>query len=159
MTPSEPKPSLPLGARARQRPGPAEASPAGRRQPGILVVDDQEHVRSVVANLLRQADFAVRTAVDGWEAIELYRLHRATIDLVLLDVRMPGLDGPATLAALRRLEPLVRCCFMSGDLGGYAEGWLRDRGAALLLKPFETAELVRVVRRLTGGIPPGRAEP
>ncbi len=79
----------------------------------------------------------VRAAADGQEALDLYRRHRETIDVVLLDVRMPGLDGPRTLAALQELNPRVRCCFMSGNPGTCTEKGLRRLGAASVLpKPF-----------------------
>src|SRR5690349_11978266 len=100
--------ALPNGASDR-RPGPTGTRLADGRRHGVLVVDDQEGVRGVLGAMLRQEGFAVWLAADGWEAIDLYRSRRAAIDLVLLDVRMPGLDGPATLAALRGLDPRVRC--------------------------------------------------
>src|SRR5262249_12014564 len=128
----------PNGA-GHRRPAPAAGLLAAGRRPGVLVVDDQEGVRGVVGARLRQEGFAVWLAPDGWEAIDLCRSLRGAIDLVLPDVRMPGLDGPATLTALRGLNPQVRCCFLSGDLGGYAEGELRDLGAAVLLRPFRPA--------------------
>ena len=54
-------------------------------------------------------------AVDGDDALDLYQRHRAEIDLVLLDVQMPGLDGPRTLDALREFDPDVLACFMTGS--------------------------------------------
>jgi CheY-like chemotaxis protein len=62
--------------------------------------------------------------------------------MVLMDVRMPGLDGLLTLGELRQFDPDVRCCFMSGDLGGYTEQRLRDSGAAAVFhKPFHLDEV------------------
>ena len=62
---------------------------------GILVVDDEAGVLRVLDLVLRQQGFAVWPAAGGVEAVELYRRHREAIDVVLLDVCMPGLDGPA----------------------------------------------------------------
>jgi CheY-like chemotaxis protein len=116
---------------------------------GILVVDDEACVRGVLDLGLRHHGFAVWLAADGREALDLYRRHRAAIDVVLLDVRLPGPDGPQTLAALRELDPRVRCCFMSGDLGSYTEEDLRERGAAgVLPKPFRLDGVARVLREL-----------
>jgi CheY-like chemotaxis protein len=71
--------------------------------------------------------------------------------VVLLDVRMPELDGPGTLAALQTLDPQVRCCFMSGYLGGYTEERLLSLGAAAVLpKPFQLANTVRLLWELAG---------
>ena len=89
---------------------PAESGPAAedgrtglppRAKPGVLVVDDEHLVRVIMQLGLERDGFEVWTAANGRQAIELYREHREDIAAVLLDVRMPGLDGPATLGALR----------------------------------------------------------
>jgi CheY-like chemotaxis protein len=94
--------------------------------------------------------FDVWLAADGREAIDLYREHRESIAVVLLDVRMPGLDGPGTLDALRELNPEVLACFMSGDTGAYDPQELLRRGAAsIIAKPFHIDQLANNLRRLT----------
>ena len=113
---------------------------------GILVVDDEWAVRAVLGVVLRAKGFALWLAADGHEAIDLYRRCHETIDVVLLDVRTPGWDGPQTLAALQEVNPQVRCCFMSGDLGSYTEQGLRDLGAAAVLqKPFRVTEVAQML--------------
>src|SRR5262249_45350297 len=78
---------------------------------------------------------------------EAYRRHGRAVAAVLLDVRMPGLDGPQTLAALRRLDPAVRCCLMSGEPGGYtAEELLRPGADGLPGQPVALGELAARVR-------------
>jgi CheY-like chemotaxis protein len=115
---------------------------------GILVVDDEEDIRGMLAAGMRQEGFIVWLAADGQEAIEHYREHDRDVDVVLLDVHMPKLDGPQTLAALHELNPQVRCCFMSGD-PGCEEERLRELGAtALFRKPFRLPEVAKVLRRL-----------
>lgn len=114
--------------------------PWGR--PGILIVDDEEMIRTLLQIVLQRQGFVVWTAASGPEAIGAYRRHCAAIDLVLLDVRMPGLDGPQTLAALQQLAPGICSCFMSGQTGEYAERELLQRGAARVFsKPFRVDEL------------------
>ena len=64
---------------------------------------------------------------------------------------MPGRDGPQTLAALQQLQPRIRCCFMSGDTGGYTDKDLHEMGAAAVLcKPFRLAEISQVLLDLAG---------
>jgi CheY-like chemotaxis protein len=119
------------------------------RPHGVLVADDDEDVRSVLNAKLRREGFSVWLAADGGEALELYRDHRATIDVALLDVCMPVLDGPQTLAALRELTPQIRCCFMTGHAGPYAEHGLQRLAAdAVFVKPFRLAEVVQTLRNM-----------
>jgi CheY-like chemotaxis protein len=131
--------------------GTPRASP---RQYGILIADDEGCVRSVLNLGMRQSGFAVWLAANGQEAFDLYRRYRELIDVVLLDVQLPGADGPRTLAALQELNPRVRCCFMSGDLGAYTEEGLRDLGAVTVIpKPFRLAEVTQSEAELS---PSGR---
>ena len=68
---------------------------------------------------------------------------------------MPGLDGPQTAKALRQLEPQLRVCFMSGDLGGYTDQKLRDLGAlAVIPKPFRLAEIAPMLWELAARVDP-----
>jgi CheY-like chemotaxis protein len=129
-------------------PAAVSAPPADYR---ILVVDDDDGVRRFLAAGLPREGFAVRLAASGQEAADLLRASRPGIDVVLMDVRMPGRNGPETLAALRKQDPQVRCCFMSGDLGEHTEDGLRKLGTgAVLRKPFTMAEAGRVLREEIG---------
>lgn len=84
---------------------------------GALVVADESVYRLLEA-ALRPLAFAVFAARTSRQAVELYAVHHAAIAVVLLDLRLPDLDGPATLASLREVDPGVRCCFLSEDSGG-----------------------------------------
>lgn len=123
--------------------------PAGSDvKPGILIVDDEAVVRLVLERALAADGFRVWAAEDGLEALTLYQKHRAEIDLVVLDVNMPGLDGPQTLEALRRADPEVRCCFMSGGSGCYSLRALRQMGAACFFaKPLDLKAIKPMLRR------------
>jgi CheY-like chemotaxis protein len=119
----------------------------------VLVVDDDDGVRRLLEVGLPGPGLVVRVAASGAEAVALYREHHRRIGVVLLDVRMPGMDGPQTLAALRQVVPGLRCCFMTGDMGPYSEADLLGRGAALVLpKPLpQLADLRELLRRLAEG--------
>jgi CheY-like chemotaxis protein len=114
---------------------------------GILLVDDDALVCRVMGDGLRTHGFTVWQAADGREALSMYECHRGEIALVLLDVRMPVLDGPQTLALLRRLNPDVRCIFMTGFLGPYApEDLIADGADGILVKPLQLARLVEAMQ-------------
>jgi CheY-like chemotaxis protein len=77
----------------------------------------------------------------GEEALEFYREHAPSIGFVMLDVLMPGLSGPRTLTALRRVNPDLRCCFMTGWSGGL----LRVGATRVFAKPINLNELARLL--------------
>lgn len=111
----------------------------------ILVVDDDENLREVLSAILSQPDRMVDTAADGIEAVALIGQHR--YDLILSDLSMPGLDGPALYDAIRSIHPASapRVIFMTGhaDGGRYAD-FLKETTEPMLEKPFN----VDVVRNL-----------
>jgi CheY-like chemotaxis protein len=133
----------------------AVRSLATAQRPGVLVVDDDPQVRRLLELALSRCGLTVWSAGNGWEAAELYRQHRDAIAVALLDVQMPGLDGPWTLAALQQVNPHVRAVFITGNSGDYDAELLLAMGAAgVLQKPFSLAEVAQAVRRL---LPPGNA--
>jgi DNA-binding response OmpR family regulator len=130
------------------------AAPQFCHKPGVLVVDDEHLVRIMVQLGLERNGFKVWLAPNGQEAIELYREYRENIAVVLVDVRMPGLDGPRTLRALRELNPEVLVCFMSDEKSEYEPGALVEGGAAYVItKPFLLDDLANILRLLAHGVP------
>ena len=117
--------------------------------PLILVVDDEPALLRLLEVWLRQEGFAVVTAASGAEALEAYRRHAAALAVVLLDVRMPGMDGRRTLAALRQIDPTVRCYLTGGD-PGVLEGALAQGAAGSFPKPFRLDDLARELRQAAG---------
>jgi CheY-like chemotaxis protein len=119
-----------------------------------LIVDDEEAVGALLEVVLRQAGFRVCRATAAAPAVELFAARRDDIALALLDVRMPGTDGPATLRELRAIDPALSCCFMTGDSGRYPPQYLLGLDAAAIFdKPFDTAGLPQAVRQLVFGPP------
>lgn len=121
--------------------------------PTVLVVDDDDTLRMVLARELRKRGFNVYSTGSGAEAVETYRRLGGRIDLALLDVNMPGMTGPDVLAALRTIDPLVRCCFMTADARTETRSALRKAGGRdVLAKPFASlAEACETLKRLADG--------
>jgi CheY-like chemotaxis protein len=127
----------------------AECCSAGVRNPGILIADDMALILTLLKFELESRGFSVWLAVDGDDAVDLYRRYHEEIDLVLLDMHMPGLDGPHTLEALQRLNPHVVACFMTGSAGTHADDAPQDYAAPWILrKPFRPAEIADRLQRL-----------
>ncbi len=117
----------------------------------ILVVDDEEAVRTVVQRVLEHYGFMVITASDGDEGIETFRHQSERIDLVLLDMTMPRLSGLETLRELRRIRGSVTVVLSSG----YSEQEARDHFAdqpisGFLQKPYSPSELLAAVQVALG---------
>lgn len=124
------------------------SSPRGHEL--ILLAEDEALVRSPVLQVLEGAGYRTLAAANGREAIRILHEHPERIDLVLLDVVMPELDGPEAWEHMRALRPDLRVLFMSG----YADNRCRERlpaDAEVLEKPVRTQELLRSVRRRLDG--------
>src|SRR5262249_4095456 len=80
----------------------------------ILVVDDETSIREITKATLQASVYRGMTAGDGTEAIAIYVEHQSDIDLVITDMTMPIMDGPATVRALRRLNPALKIIVVSG---------------------------------------------
>jgi len=94
----------------------------------------------------------VLTAVDGLQALELYRNNRDDISLVILDLIMPSMGGAECLAELLKIDPRVRVLIASGYSGEVTEGEALQRGArGFLGKPFQQQELLQQVRLTLDG--------
>jgi PAS domain S-box-containing protein len=140
-------PAVAGGADARPA---AEAAPAAWRTEGtVLVVDDEESVRSVVARMLRSCGCETRHASNGREALEIFRAEPERFIAVLLDLTMPELDGTATFRELRRISPQVRVLLMSGFNEQDAISRFAGKGlAGFLQKPFKPEALFQKLRAI-----------
>ncbi len=116
------------------------------------MVDDDVMVLRLLEVVLHRRGFRVFPARTGPEAVTLYQAQQAQIQVVLLDTCMPELDGPQTLEQLRRLQPAVVACFMSGNTGLYSPQDLRRLGAVQFFpKPFPMEDLVQTLWQLAAG--------
>jgi CheY-like chemotaxis protein len=109
----------------------------------LLVVDDDETVRESVAAILDSGGHQIILARDGQEAMQKYRARADQIDLVLMDVIMPKLDGIAAARAIRAAHPSARIILMSGCLEQ-----VPPEADAFLPKPFRSRELFEAVQRV-----------
>jgi len=115
------------------------------RVPGtVLVVDDDALVRRSVATAIRSLGYDTVEAEGGAEALDVYRERRADLRAVVLDMVMPGMNGRATLAAMREVDPGVPVLLMSGHAMNEEIQSLLDSGArGFLTKPYSVSSLAR----------------
>jgi signal transduction histidine kinase/CheY-like chemotaxis protein/sensor domain CHASE-containing protein len=115
----------------------------------VLVVDDEEHVRRLLARLVSRLGFSVRMAADGVEAVRVFSAHADEIVAVMLDMTMPRMGGPEAMRAIRAVRPETKVVLSSG----YAkEESLKDLDAAgpvvFLQKPFTATDVDEALQRV-----------
>jgi PAS domain S-box-containing protein len=113
----------------------------------ILIVEDEAALRKLTCNLLQSSGYTVLEAADGEEALKASQLYTGTIDLVLTDVVMPGMNGRDLVKKLAPQRPLMKVVYMSGYTGqsiGCAETF--SPNARFLPKPFTREELEEKLR-------------
>jgi PAS domain S-box-containing protein len=146
---------LPQSAReepAAQRQSPTAAAKEGSET--ILLVEDDNHVRSIVALMLRQCGYVVLDVDGGDRALDIIRAHGGPIDLLLTDVVMPSMNGRVLAERLLALSPKTRVLFMSG----YSDDAILRAGVqaaetAFLQKPFSKPALAAKVREVLEVLP------
>jgi two-component system cell cycle sensor histidine kinase/response regulator CckA len=114
----------------------------------VLVVDDDGHGRAAVQQVLASQGYRVLTAASGLEALALLCEHGDQIGLAVIDVLMPGADGPTVLDGLRQRLPGLAACLVGSPACGYSRDELAARGATVLNKPLHRDSLLKTVARL-----------
>jgi CheY-like chemotaxis protein len=138
----------------------APAEPAARPygQETILVVDDEDSILSLLQRSLPLYGYHLLLARDGQEALEIFRRQAQSIDLVLLDLSMPGMSGREVLAQLLEIAPQARVLIASGYVAGHqaVQGLLEAGARGYVSKPYQLDELLRAIRQTldAGSYPP-----
>lgn len=138
--PAEADPAMELPGPAQSRPSPAAPGKAVR----VLLVEDEASVLRFASQVLREAGFQVETASEGKAALALLDTRAKSVDLLVTDIVMPGMNGLQLASAVAERHPQVKVLYMSG----YAEDAIKQHGAMgqsleYLQKPFTRAQLLK----------------
>jgi len=115
----------------------------------ILLVDDEDMIIDVGCDILKKLGYEVLTTKSGKEAIEIYRIKQKQIDLVILDMVMPEMDGGDTYDRLRDVNPDIRVLLSSGySINGHAEKILSRGCDGFIQKPFDIKHLSLEIRKI-----------
>jgi PAS domain S-box-containing protein len=112
----------------------------------ILVAEDDLGVRNLVEMVLKKFGYQVIIAVDGQQAVDLFRANEQRIGLVLMDIIMPNKNGIEAFAEIRALKPEVKVLFISGYTAEFVQSRGLEEGVELISKPVQPMELLRRVR-------------
>ena len=109
----------------------------------ILVIDDEEIVRQSVCDILQMQGFEVLTAVNGQDGVAQYRANQTAVNLIILDLSMPGMNGEETFHALRAINPKIQILLSSGyDEIRVAERIVDSDSVGFIQKPYHPEALM-----------------
>lgn len=113
----------------------------------ILIVDDEEHIRLLFKEELEDEGYTVDLASNGLEALE--KVKRTAYSVIVLDIKMPGMDGIQTLAEIKKInkdQPVILCSAYGEFKQDFAT-WVSD---GYVVKSADTRELKEMIRRMSG---------
>lgn len=139
--------------------GKREDRPAEREAPAtahgcnetILVVDDERPILDIACDILDQYGYATLTAENGEDALQIYERERDRIDLVILDIGMPGMGGYQCFKELQKIDPAIKVIITTGYYASERVGEMLEAGAAGFIgKPYRLVDMVKKVKDILG---------
>lgn len=112
----------------------------------ILVIDDEDVIRNLMNDVLDMLGYNVILCSAPVEAIELYRQHKDRIDLILMDMMMPGMNGPELFEAMNAIDSNNKVIVLSGySMADEVEQMLKDGAIGFIQKPVTIAKLKEII--------------
>jgi signal transduction histidine kinase/ActR/RegA family two-component response regulator len=119
----------------------------------VLVVEDAEPLRELICGALSASGCNVLSAPQGQEALRIVNQQKGVIDLLVTDVIMPGMNGPALAKQVRSLRPEIKVLYMTGYSGEFVRSDMLVPGVSFIQKPFTPADLRRKIRKMLADKP------
>jgi two-component system, cell cycle sensor histidine kinase and response regulator CckA len=119
----------------------------------VLVVEDAKPLRDLICEALNRYGCSVLTACNVQEALQIVRGRKASIDLLLTDVVMPGMDGTVLAKEVLSQHPETKVLYMTGHSGAFIRADMLNKDVSLIRKPFTPDELGRKIRKMLPGKP------
>lgn len=119
------------------------------KQQQVLVIDDEEAIRETVTDILSEQGIAVTGAANGYDGVNLFQNCHEDIDVVLLDMKMPGIDGKETFCQLQAIQPDLKVIFVSGcDQSELGRDFQFSERIKYLPKPYSARSLTERVQEM-----------
>ncbi|MFH1491082.1 MAG: ATP-binding protein [Pseudomonadota bacterium] len=126
-----------------------EEGPAIGGDETVLLVDDDENIRRLGEEILTRYGYSVMLASDGESALDLYRKADGKIDIILLDLIMPGMGGRQCLENLIKIDPRVKIVIATGySFDGYTRETIQKWSQGVITKPYDLKKMLRIVRQV-----------
>jgi signal transduction histidine kinase len=142
-------------AAAALEPGKDAAEPVFSRGETILVVEDAAALRELICQALSVSGCTVLSSPEAQEALRIVKQQKGVIDLMITDVIMPGMNGPALAKQVRALRPETKILYMTGYSGEFVRSDMLIPGVSFIQKPFTPADLRRKIRKMLAEKPFG----
>jgi CheY-like chemotaxis protein/signal transduction histidine kinase len=128
---------------------PKEEKKVQAKQATVLVVDDEYNIRTMMKEIMEMAGMKVYTAGDGRAGVDIYQRHKKDIDLIVMDMVMPIMDGRAAFNEIRKINPKQKIFIISGYSQREDLQDILDNGAVgFLRKPFQVKEIVEKIQEI-----------
>lgn len=114
----------------------------------ILVVEDEETVRQLLKSVLMGFNYEVLTASNGQEALDIYKLEKSKISLIMLDLQMPIMDGRKCLKKLLETNPCIKVIITSGCVEGEDSDIIISGVSYCLQKPYSIGNLLSLINEI-----------
>ena len=115
----------------------------------LLLVDDEEMILEIGKDMLEKLGYRIIVAKNGMQAVEIYEREQNEIDMVILDMIMPDMNGSETYERLKEINPAVKTLLSSGySLNGRAQAIINSGCNGFIQKPFNLASLSQKVRKI-----------
>jgi CheY-like chemotaxis protein len=112
----------------------------------ILIVEDEDMIRTMIADMLSDQGYCVSVCSGGREAVDYMHDHPGEVDVAIVDIIMPDMTGAECISTLRRMDPRIKFIVATGAGGTDTQTLLRgDRIVGLVRKPFDEDDLLRVI--------------
>jgi len=119
---------------------------ASLRRPAVLVVDDEDDLRSLLSNILKRKGFPVFDAENGRDGLAVFEAHQEEIGYILADINMPELSGKELSIEIRKRDPIVKVILISGDYTtAEIDDFLAKHSLKFIAKPFIIDELLKAM--------------
>jgi signal transduction histidine kinase len=142
-------------AAAALEPGKDATEPVFSRGETILVVEDAAPLRELICQALSVSGCTVLSSPEAQEALRIVKQQKGVIDLMITDVIMPGMNGPALAKQVRALRPETKILYMTGYSGEFVRSDMLIPGVSFIQKPFTPADLRRKIRKMLAEKPFG----
>ncbi len=114
----------------------------------LLIVDDEKELCEILSEMLSDYGYKINTAMDGVQALEYYRKHSKDVDLVIIDMNLPRMNGKECFIAMKAINPRIKAILSTGfSLNEETENILDEGVMEFIQKPFEISQLVKLISK------------